>query len=115
MKKEALILLILSSVSAYAVPEVSMKQTNLLFIFYLLAFNLILIIFIIILLIFLYKRYVKLRHGIGEIHPVPKELTKFVYENMKTGKTLGEIRMELAKKGWEPSMIEHAIDAAKEK
>jgi hypothetical protein len=90
-------------------------KEKLLFIFYLLGLNLILILFVIFLLFYLYRKYIIKRYGIGEIHPVPKELIDFVYSAMKSDKKTADIRMELAKKGWAPSMIEHAIDAAKEK
>lgn len=86
-----------------------------LFIFYLLAINLILLVFVIVLLFYFYRRYIIKRYGIGEIHPVPKELTDYVYKAIEAGKKLSDIRMDLAKKGWSPSMIEHAIDAAKER
>lgn len=86
-----------------------------LFVFYLLAINLILLLFVIVLLFYFYRKYIRKRYGIDEIHPVPKELVDFVYNAVKANKKLSSIRMELAEKGWEPSMIEHAIDAAKEK
>jgi len=85
-----------------------------LFVFYLLAINLVLLVFVIILLFYFYRKYIFKRYGIGEIHPVPKELVYYVYKAISAGNKLSNIRMDLAKKGWEPSMIEHAIDAAKE-
>ncbi len=85
-----------------------------LFVFYLLGVNLILLVFVIILLFYFYKKYIKKRYGVGEIHPVPEELVDYVYKSLSK-KNPQEIRMELAKKGWSPSIIEHAIDAAKEK
>ncbi len=97
------------------IEEEPAKEPNLFFLFYLLGFNLLLIIFVIVLIVFVYRKYIKQRYGIGEIHPVPKELIDFAYNSMLKGKKLADIRMELAEKGWEPSMIEHAVDAAKEK
>jgi len=85
-----------------------------LFVFYLLGVNLILLVFVIILLFYFYRKYIKKRYGLGEIHPVPEELIDYVYKSLSK-KNMQEIRMELAKKGWSPSIIEHAIDAAKEK
>lgn len=84
------------------------------YVFYLLGLNLLLMLFVIILLFYFYRKYIKKRYGIGEIHPVPNELVDFVHTMLVSGKSLGDIRMELAEKGWAPSMIEHAIDAAKE-
>jgi len=86
-----------------------------LFVFYLLAINFVLLVFVIVLLFYFYRKYVIKRYGIGEIHPVPKELVDYVYKSMEADKKLSDIRMDLAKKGWAPSMIEHAIDAAKER
>ena len=144
-KEVLLILLILSAVFAYAQDEVKeleevkkeleeaasrikdlesrftsqLKQEQplpkALFVFYLLAINFVLLVFVIVLLFYFYRKYVIKRYGIGEIHPVPKELIDYVYKAIEAGKKFSDIRMELAKKGWAPSMIEHAIDAAKER
>lgn len=107
----------IKSLESRIVTQLKQEQPKekILFIFYLLGLNLILLIFVIVLLFYFYRKYIIKRYGIGEIHPVPKELIDFVYSSLKENKKISAIRMELAKKGWEPSMIEHAIDAAKEK
>lgn len=57
------------------------------------------------------KEYIKEEH----IHPAPPELIAYVGGQLDKGKKVHDIRMELAGKGWTPSIIEHAIHAAKEK
>lgn len=49
------------------------------------------------------------------IHPAPMELVEYVKQELKKKKSLHDIRMELAGEGWTPSIIEHAVHAAREK
>lgn len=49
------------------------------------------------------------------IHPAPPELIDFVADRLKAKTKLHDIRVELAREGWTPSIIEHAIHAAKER
>lgn len=48
------------------------------------------------------------------IHPAPEELIRYVKAHMPR-KSVRDIRMELLDKGWSPSLIEHAIHAARER
>lgn len=83
----------------------------------LLGVNILLLAIVIILIFWLREQYYvhKVVHKEEHIHPAPPELIAFVSERLDRGKKLGDIRMELANKGWTPSIIEHAIHAAKEK
>ncbi len=48
------------------------------------------------------------------IHPAPEELIRYVKAHIPR-KSVRDIRMELLDKGWSPSLIEHAIHAARER
>ncbi|MBW2970509.1 hypothetical protein KY309_01850 [Candidatus Woesearchaeota archaeon] len=86
----------------------------------LLGVNIFLLILIVILILWLRshykpkkeeKEYKKEEH----IHPAPPELIAYVKGQLDKNKKVHDIRIELAGKGWTPSIIEHAIHAAKEK
>ncbi len=83
----------------------------------LLGVNVFLLVLVIILIFWLREQYYVHRetHAEEHIHPAPSELIAFVSHQLEHNKKLHEIRMELAGKGWTPSIIEHAIHAAKEK
>jgi len=87
----------------------------------LLGVNLFLLVLVIILIFWLREQYhthkeTKQDIPIGEhIHPAPPELIAYVSNQFERGKKLHDIRMELAGKGWTPSIIEHAIHASREK
>ena len=83
----------------------------------LLGLNVFLLIVVIILIIWLREQYYVHRetHKKDHIHPAPKALINYVGHQLEHKKKLHSIRLELAKKGWTPSIIEHAIHAAKEK
>lgn len=89
----------------------------------LLAGNLFLLIFVIILIFWLKSHYthkptIKEEKDIPKeehIHPAPPELIAYVKGQFDRNKKLHDIRMELAGKGWTPSIIEHAIHAARER
>ncbi|VVB81988.1 Uncharacterised protein [uncultured archaeon] len=86
----------------------------------LLGANVFLLLLVIVLIFWLREQYrthkeshkfVKEEH----IHPAPPELIAYVDGQLEKGKRISDIRMELANKGWTPSIIEHAIHAAREK
>jgi len=83
----------------------------------LLFVNIGLLIAAIILIIYLRKRYsAHIKHEEFEkenIHPVPEDLVLYVKAALLLKKSLHDIRLDLASKGWSPSMIEHAIHAAR--
>lgn len=80
----------------------------------LLALAVFLLIFVIILVFWLWERHKE--HEVEDhIHPAPDDLIKYVGAQLKEQKSLHDIRLELADMGWPPSIIEHAIHAAKEK
>jgi hypothetical protein len=83
----------------------------------LLGANVFLLVIVIILIFWLREQYYVHRetHAEEHIHPAPPELIGFVKHQLDHNKRLHDIRMELAGKGWTPSIIEHAIHAAKEK
>ena len=83
----------------------------------LLGFNVFLLILVIILIFWLREQYYVHRevHTEEHIHPAPAELINYVKHQLEHDKKLSDIRMELSNKGWIPSIIEHAIHAAKEK
>lgn len=83
----------------------------------LLAVNVVLLILVIILIFWLREQYFVHRetHKEEHIHPAPKELVDYVKGEIEDKKSLGSIRMKLIDKGWTPSIIEHAIHAAREK
>ena len=87
------------------------------YLFVLLGVNVFLLVLVIILIFWLREQYYVHReeHVEGHIHPAPPELIAFVSHQLEHNRKLHEIRMELAGKGWTPSIIEHAIHAAKEK
>lgn len=82
----------------------------------LLGLNVLLLIIVIILIFWLreqYQTHEKKLKG-DHIHPAPKQLVEYVKHELEHKTAVAEIRMELAGKGWSPSIIEHAIHAAKE-
>ena len=83
----------------------------------LLGVNVFLLVLVIILIFWLREQYYVHRetHTEEHIHPAPPELIGFVKHQLDHNRKLHEIRMELAGKGWTPSIIEHAVHAAKEK
>ena len=83
----------------------------------LLGANVFLLVIVIILIFWLREQYYVHRetHAEEHIHPAPSELIGYVNHQLEHNRKLHEIRMELAGKGWTPSIIEHAIHAAKEK
>ena len=83
----------------------------------LLGGNVFLLVLVIILIFWLREQYYVHRetHAEEHIHPAPPELIAYVGHQLEHDKKLHDIRMELAGKGWTPSIIEHAIHAAKEK
>jgi hypothetical protein len=83
----------------------------------LLGVNVFLLVLVIILIFWLREQYYVHRetHTEEHIHPAPPELIGFVKHQLEHGRKLHDIRMELAGKGWTPSLIEHAVHAAKEK
>lgn len=83
----------------------------------LLAVNVILLIIVIILIFWLREQYYVHRetHKEEHIHPAPKELVDYVKDELLRKRSLKDIRMQLASRGWTPSIIEHAIHAAREK
>jgi len=83
----------------------------------LLGLNVFLLVLVIILIFWLREQYYVHRetHASEHIHPAPKELIEYVKHQLSHDKKLAEIRMELAGKGWTPSIIEHALHAARER
>jgi len=83
----------------------------------LLGANIFLLVLIVILIFWLREQYYVHRetHKEEHIHPAPQELINYVKHQFEHDKQLKDIRMSLAEKGWTPSIIEHAIHAAKEK
>jgi hypothetical protein len=83
----------------------------------LLAVNVVLLILVIILIFWLREQYFVHRetHKEEHIHPAPKELVDYVKGELEDRRSLNSIRMKLIDKGWTPSIIEHAIHAAREK
>ncbi len=83
----------------------------------LLGANIVLFVIIIILIVWLREQYYVHRetHKEEHIHPAPPELISFVKHQLEHDKNLRDIRMALAEKGWSPSIIEHAIHAARER
>ncbi|HLF55163.1 MAG TPA: hypothetical protein VI612_05600 [Candidatus Nanoarchaeia archaeon] len=99
---------------AFAVPaEITFPP----YLFVLLGANIFLLVLIIILIFWLREQYYVHRetHAEEHIHPAPKELVDYVGHAFEHKRSLRDIRMELAGKGWSPSIIEHAIHAAREK
>lgn len=82
----------------------------------LLGVNIILLLVVIILILWIRERYKTHKEETeeGHYHPAPESLVDYI-KRAKRQKSLAEIRVELAKKGWQPSVIEHAIQASKEK
>ena len=83
----------------------------------LLGANIFLLVLIVILIFWLREQYYVHRetHKEEHIHPAPQELINYVNHQLEHDKPLKDIRMSLAEKGWTPSIIEHAIHAAREK
>jgi hypothetical protein len=83
----------------------------------LLGANVFLLVIVIILIFWLREQYYVHRenHAEEHIHPAPPELIGYVKHQLEHDRKLHDVRMELAGKGWTPSIIEHAIHAAKEK
>jgi len=83
----------------------------------LLGVNIFLLLLVIILILWLREQYYVHRetHKEEHIHPAPRELISYVKHQLEHKRKLHDIRIELASKGWSPSIIEHAIHAAKEK
>ncbi len=83
----------------------------------LLAVNVVLLIIVILLIFWLREQYYVHRetHKEEHIHPAPKELVEYVKGEIEDRRSLNTIRMKLIDKGWTPSIIEHAIHAAREK
>jgi hypothetical protein len=83
----------------------------------LLFVNIALLIAAIILIFYLRSRYkAHIKHEEFEkenIHPVPDDLILYVKAALMLKKPLHDVRLDLAAKGWTPSMIEHAISAAR--
>ena len=120
MKKRALLFVVLlamfcAAVSAVDTPAPQYPPA----LITLLSLNVLLLFIVIILIIYLRGRYsahAKYQEEVKEhIHPAPEELIDYVKALMKKKKKLNNIRMDLAEKGWSPSIIEHAIHAAREK
>lgn len=84
----------------------------------LLSVNILMLFIVILLVLYLrgkYTDYLKAKKEASQhIHPAPENLVDHVKSQLKKKKSLHDIRMELAEKGWNPSVIEHAIHAAKE-
>lgn len=84
----------------------------------LLSVNVVLLLVAIVLIIYLRGRYsahTKFKKEVAEhIHPAPKTLVDYVSDQLKK-KSMHDVRLDLADKGWSPSIIEHAIHAAKER
>jgi len=86
--------------------------------FLLIGVNVLLLLLVIVLIFWMVEKYYthKSSHKKGDhMHVAPKELVSFVTHQLDHKKKLHEIRMELAGKGWTPSIIEHAIQAARER
>lgn len=83
----------------------------------LLGLNVFLLLVVIILIFWLREQYYvhKETHKEDHIHPAPQDLINYVAHQLEHKRTVHEIRMELANKGWTPSVIEHAIHAARER
>jgi hypothetical protein len=83
----------------------------------LLGANIFLLVVIVILIFWLREQYYVHRetHKEEHIHPAPVELINYVKHQLEHDKSLKDVRMQLAEKGWTPSIIEHAIHAAREK
>ncbi len=99
---------------AFAVPaEIEFPP----YLFVLLGVNIFLLVLIIVLIFWLREQYYvhKEVHTEEHIHPAPKELIDYVSHAFEHKRSLRDIRMELAGKGWSPSIIEHAIHAARER
>jgi len=83
----------------------------------LLGVNIFLLLLVIVLIFWLREQYQKQSKGHkkdNHYHPVPDELTNYVHEEMKK-RSIHDIRVELASEGWTPSIIEHAVQSAKER
>lgn len=83
----------------------------------LLAVNVVLLIIVILLIFWLREQYYVHResHKEEHIHPAPRELVEYVKGELEDKRSLNTIRMKLIDKGWTPSIIEHAIHAARER
>lgn len=83
----------------------------------LLGGNIFLLVLIIIMLFWLREQYYVHRetHKKDHIHPAPDELVAYVKHALEHKRKVPDLRLELANKGWTPSIIEHAVHAAKEK
>jgi len=104
---------------ATATPEINYPaQVNLPpYVIFLIGLNIFLLIIVIILIFWLREQYYvhKETHTEEHIHPAPAELINYVKHQFEHDKKIHDIRMELIAKGWTPSVIEHAIHAAREK
>jgi len=99
---------------AFAVPaEITFPP----YMIILLGLNVFLLILVIVLIFWLREQYYvhRVTHAEEHIHPAPPELIAYVKHQFEHSRKLKDIRIELASKGWSPSLIEHAIHAAKEK
>jgi len=103
-------------VPEYAVPAPTTPQFPA-YLVLLLSLTVFLLVIVIILIFWLREQYYVHReiHTTEHIHPAPLELVSYVGHQLEHKKKLHDIRLELARKGWTPSIIEHAIHAAKEK
>ena len=83
----------------------------------LLGLNVFLLFLVIILIFWLREQYYvhKETHEEDHIHPAPPELVSYVQHQVEHKRSLHDVRLELAGKGWTTSIIEHAIHAAREK
>lgn len=83
----------------------------------LLGLNIFLLIVVIILIFWLREQYQTHEKKLKKdhIHPAPDKLVDYVQSELDSGISTHDVRLELAGKGWSPSMIEHAIHAAKER
>lgn len=83
----------------------------------LLGLNVFLLLVVIILIFWLREQYYshKETHKEDHIHPAPLDLINYVKHQLEHKKSQHDIRMELANKGWTPSIIEHALHAARER
>ncbi|MBW3018801.1 hypothetical protein KY329_01275 [Candidatus Woesearchaeota archaeon] len=109
----------LSNKLDYLAPDIEqpaqISGTNYLWV--LLSVNIALLVAAIIMVIYLRKRYKAhidtLEIEKENIHPVPDDLVLYVKAALMMKKSLHDVRLDLAAKGWSPSMIEHAISAAR--
>lgn len=78
----------------------------------LLSVNVLILVIVIILIFYLRSEYIKKIKKHESEAPSPDQLIAYVKRNLKK-KNLEKVRLDLAEKGWTPSLIEEAIEAAK--